>query len=163
MPVAFVDPDLIDLQSELLRGFQPKYLPDLGPDPSYGAFPTHQLLSIRFVRASLTNAVGRKLGLEAAWRTFFAEHFPRGDEHAERLWKYWRCTLVKDEYPGSGVVISHGQPEPHWTISQPGDRLYVNFESMCQDYYEAVESLISALKNDRPRRDATIIWWNFRR
>jgi hypothetical protein len=163
VPVSVTDRDLTALQLDLLRGFQPRCLPELGPDPSYAAFQQHQLLSIRFVRASLTNAVGRDLSLTSAWRAFFAEHFPRGDEHADRLLKHWRNTLCKDEFPGSGVVISHGQPKPHWTITQPGSRLYINFESMCLDHFKAIESLIQALVDDHPRRKATIAWWHERR
>jgi hypothetical protein len=147
----------------LARGIQPKLRPQLTPEQGYEAFQHHQLLTIRFVRAALTNAVGRDVGLRASWCTFFAEHFPRGDEHAVRLWDYWRTTLCKDEMPGSGVVVSHGQPHGHWKLVDPGQRLYVNLESMWDDYYDSVNPLIEALKQDRARLDETLTWWNGRR
>jgi hypothetical protein len=36
-------------------------------------------------------------------------------------------------------------------------------ESMWDDYYDSVNSLIEALKQDRARLDETLTWWNGRR
>jgi hypothetical protein len=78
------------------------------------------------------------------------------------LWEYWRNTLVKDEFPGSGVVVSHGQPQAHWQLVEGGTRLYLNLESMQDDFVRSVDSFIEALKVDSPRRRTTLEWWSQR-
>lgn len=153
--------DLDVLKVALLRGIQDGPSVEAQPDPGYAAFERHQLLAIRFHRAARANAPGE--GERTAWRRYFKEHFPRGDEHALRLWEYWRNTLVKDEYPGSGVVVSHGQAQAHWRLVEPDARLYVNLESMQDDFVRSVDSFIEALKRDPARRDMTLEWWSKRR
>jgi hypothetical protein len=126
------------------------------------------LLAIRFHRAARLNAP--ELGERAAWRQYFAEHFPRGDEHALRLWEYWRNTQVKDEVPGKEVVVSHGQPGAHWqlVVVSDGDtvqtepRLFINLESMCDDFEKSVDSFIGLLGRDPVRCASTLENWRKR-
>ncbi len=153
--------DLELLQQGLLRGIRDAPSVEQQPDPGYAAFERHQLLAIRFHRAARANAPGE--GERTAWRRYFKEHFPRGDEHAVRLWEYWRNTLLKDEFPGSGVVVSHGQPHAHWQLVEPGARLYVNLESMQDDFVRSVDSFIDALRHDPAGRRTALEWWSQRK
>jgi len=145
-----MDEQLADLKAALLVGLRV----GLQPDQGYQAFERHQLLAIRFHRAARTNATG--VSERRGWCQYFEEHFPRGDEYAVLLWERWRNALLKDEYPGPGVVISHGQPHAHWQLVDPGAQLYVDLESMWTDYAQSVDSLIELLERDSERRQAAI-------
>ena len=149
------DRELGELREELLLGLR-RDLPEQG----FEAFQRHQLLTIRFHRASRVNAPAA--GERNGWRQFFREHFPRGDSQALLLWERWRNALVKDEYPGPGVAISHGQPHGHWRIVSSG-ALFVNLENMWDDYESSLDSMIHALEADPDRRAKSVEWWNARR
>jgi hypothetical protein len=142
--------EVVELRESLVRGLAVA-LPET--DPGYAAFERHQLLAIRFHRAARLNAPSE--GERAGWRTYFREHFPRGDEHAVRLWEDWRCQLVKDELPGKRVAVSHGQPHGHWRIDSKG-RLYLNLESMREDFEQSVDSFIAHLESCPERREQTL-------
>lgn len=143
---------LENLRETLLRGLRV----ELGPDQGFEAFERHLLLASRFHHAAKLNAPEQ--GERAAWRQYFGEHFPRGEEHALLLWESWRNTLLKEETPGSGVLISHGQPHGHWRVFDPGG-LYVNLESMWDDFEESVDSMVALLAADPERRSRSIEWW----
>jgi hypothetical protein len=145
-----MDEQVADLKAALLVGLRVA----LQPDQGYQAFERHQLLAIRFHRAARTNATG--VSERKGWCQYFEEHFPRGDEYAVLLWERWRNALLKDEYPGPGVVISHGQRHAHWQLVDPGAQLYVDLESMWTDYAQSVDSLIELLERDPERREAAI-------
>jgi hypothetical protein len=140
-------PELDELQASLER--------DLGvlAEP----FERHQLLAIRFHRASRLN--GRASESETAtWVRYFAEHFPHGYEHARLLWREWRKPLLKDETPGAGVAISHGQPHMHWRMTSHG--LYLNLESLWADYVLSVEHFVGALDADDERCAVALERWH---
>lgn len=148
------DPDLTKLRESLLR----KLRVNLGPGQDNDAFERHQLLAIRFHRAArlnLPNAPSETTG----WVQYLEEHFPKGKEHAERLWIYWRISLLKNECPGSRVVISHGQPHFHWQIVDPGARLYINLESMWDDFERSVDHFLRMLSTNPERQEAALAWW----
>jgi hypothetical protein len=146
--VATVD----DVRESLLKDLRL----ELGPSDGLKAFTQHQLLAIRFHRgARLNRPTG--VGEGEGWAIYFEEHFPRGSEHAHLLWTKWPVPLLKDETPGSGVAITHGQSQAHWVVTDLG--LVVNLESMWDDYEASVESLAALLLEDAARRDATLDAW----
>lgn len=149
--------DLDDLKSALVRGLG---VPLSGPDVGYAAFERHQLLTIRVHRAARLNSPDETE--RQGWLTYFREHFPRGDTHAQRLWEDWRGRLVKDEFSGTSVVVSHGQPHAHWKIVDPGARLYIDLESMWGDFERSVESFITMLGREKERREKTLEKWRKR-
>jgi hypothetical protein len=144
--------ELDELREELLLGLRR----NLTPEQGFEAFQQHQLLTIRFHRASRINAPAA--GERNGWRQFFNEHFPRGDEHALLLWERWRNALVKDEYPGPGVAISHGQPFGHWRVVNPGG-IFIDLESMWEDYEQSIDSMITLLRGNDARRSKSLNWW----
>jgi hypothetical protein len=94
------------------------------------------------------------------WGEFFTEHFPRGDSDAELLWTDWRTRLLKDETPGSGVVITHGQGFAHWKRVEPGNKLCIDLEMMWDDYGTAVNHFIEMLQAEPERRDKALARWH---
>lgn len=146
--------DLAELRAALLR--------DLGVElqPSQGdqAFERHQLLAIRFNRAARLNrrSADKRDGL--IWCRYFDEHVPRRIEHAQLLWDEWRVPLLKDETPGEGVAISHGQPELHWQLTTHG--LFLNLESLWDDYAASVEHFVAMLDADAKRRKIALERWH---
>jgi len=149
--------EVAELKGALLRGLRV----ELGsPDPGYEAFERHMLLAIRFHRAARLNAPGETE--RQGWLAYFREHFPGGDEHAQRLWEHWRGRLVKDEFPGPGVAVSHGQPAAHRQLVDPGGLLFINLESMWDDFEQSVDSLIDLLEKQDERRAATLEKWRGR-
>jgi hypothetical protein len=145
------DAELAKLREDLLHELRR----DLTPQQGFHALECHQLLTVRFHRASRINAPAT--GERKGWHQFFSEHFPRGNEHAELLWVRWRNALVKDAYPGPGIAISHGQAHAHWQVSGAG--LFINLESMWGDYEQSIDSMISMLDADDARRAQSLDWW----
>jgi hypothetical protein len=154
---AMPDTELSQLREELLRRLDVPVPPDQGEE----AFERHQLLAIRFHRAARLNAP--QLGDRRGWIRYFVEHFPRGANHADRLWSYWRLPLLKDELPGPQVVIAQAQPFGHWKVLPPAGQLFVNLETMRDDFRASVESLIALLESDEERWEATLQAWRTRR
>lgn len=150
------DSELADLRSALVRGLDVTLTPEQG----YEAFERHQLLAIRFHRAARLNAP--ELTERQGWLRYFEEHFPRGRAHAQLLWQEWRGRLVKDEFPGQGVAVSHGQPHAHWKVVEPDARLFINLESMREDFERSVDSFIALLEREPERRTATLEKWHRR-
>jgi hypothetical protein len=145
-------PELVELKSSLLRDLGVQLQPEQGDV----AFERHQLLAIRFHRAARLNQ--RASDREGqAWVRYFGEHFPRGYEHARLLWREWRVPLLKDETPGAGVAISHGQPHMHWQVTSHG--LYLNLESLWADYVTSVENFAAMLDADAARRKVALERW----
>ena len=48
-----------------------------------------------------------------------------------------------------------------WTMVEPGG-LFIDLESMWDDYERTVESFLAMLRNDPERRRAAIEWWSTR-
>src|SRR5439155_10627393 len=69
----------------------------------------------------------------------------------------WRIALLKDAYPGPGVAISHGQAHGHWRVVNPGG-LFINLESMWDDYEQSIDSMIKTLAADDARRENSLEW-----
>jgi hypothetical protein len=149
------DVELEELREELLHELRR----ELTPQQGFEALECHQLLTVRFHRVSRINAPAA--GERKGWHQFFHEHFPRGKEHAELLWVRWRNALLKDAYPGPGVAISHGQAHGHWQLTGAG--LFINLESMWDDYEQSIDSMISMLDADDARRAKSLEWWRGRR
>lgn len=74
----------------------------------------------------------------------------------------WRIALLKDAYPGPGVAISYGQADGHWHVVNPGG-LFINLESMWDDYEQSIDSMIKTLAADDARREESLEWWRGRR
>jgi hypothetical protein len=149
------DPPQLDaLRDQLLAGLRE----ELGPQDKIRAFERHQLLAIRFQRVARLNSPAKDDDGDG-WRRYFREHFPRGDAHAHLLWHDWRTALLKDDAPGPGVAITHGQLGPHWTFVHPGQQLCINLESMWTDYEESVDHFIAACANDSILRQRALSRW----
>lgn len=149
------DQDLAGIRNSLIGGLRVELTPEQGVE----AFERHQLLAIRFHRAARLNDRARDRGGQG-WCRYFAEHFPRGDTHAELLWDQWRVPLLKDETPGIGVAIAHGQPETHWRPTAFG--LCIDLESMWDDYEQSVDAFVLSLSEDPDRRRVAIKRWRER-
>jgi len=135
-----VDAEISALHSALTRDLRVT----LSPDDGLTAFERHQLLAIRFHHCALLNAPAAIKGEGDQWRLFFDTYFPHGGEHATLLWKDWRIGLLKDDAPGPGVVVSHLHPDAHWQLVLPDHRLFINLESMWDDYESSVVRFIAA-------------------
>jgi hypothetical protein len=146
-------PDLVELRASLLRDLGVNLLPEQGDV----AFERHQLLAVRFHRASRLNGRASE-GEGVTWRRYFDEHLVRGAQHADLLWREWRKPLLKDETPGQGIAISHGQPLLHWKMSSHG--LYLNLENLWADYVESVEHFVGMLDTNAARRKVALDRWN---
>jgi hypothetical protein len=148
--------ELRALRAALLLGMRVE-IPSV--NPGYAAFERHQLLAIRFHRASRLNAP--ELSERKGWLQYFDEHFPRGGAHGLILWEDWRGRLVKDEFPGKRVTVSHGQPHAHWRLDS-GQRLFINLESMWEDFERSVAAFTELLASDDERRGRTLEKWRRR-
>jgi len=65
--------------------------------------------------------------------------------------------------PGSGVVITHGQRDAHWRLTEPEQRLCIDLESMWNDYAQSVSRFVVLLRTDAERRQQTLEAWRARR
>ena len=136
---------LEELRASLLR----RRPPALGPEDGEEAFRQHQVLAIAIHRAVKLIQEGSE-GEGAAWTRYFEQFFPQGHngrEEAKLLWSHWRTGLVKSETPGSKVKLSHGQSQVHWVRDREG-ALGVNLEDMWDDFFQSVDRLMGALRND---------------
>ncbi|MGZ8739940.1 MAG: hypothetical protein ACXWZ8_05035 [Gaiellaceae bacterium] len=149
------DPNLALMKKALLWGLRVNLTPEQGDE----AFERHQLLAIRFHRAArLNDRAGDREG--QGWSRYFKEHFPRGDAHAELLWHKWRVPLLKDDTPGVGIAITHGQPQIHWEMTGAG--LCVDLESMWDDFEQSVNAFVGSLERDAKRRKVALERWSAR-
>lgn len=57
----------------------------------------------------------------------------------------WRTSLLKDDTPGHGCPITHGQSFAHWGHDQAG-RLCINLEDMWTEFEQSVDHLIGYLR-----------------
>lgn len=128
----------------------------LTPEQGVEAFARHQLLAIRFHRAARLNQRSSD-GEGEGWQRYFVDHFPRGAQHARLLWAEWRVPLLKDETPGLGVAITHGQPQAHWLMTSGG--FCIDLESMWDDFERSVESFVRLLTRDSQRRRVASERW----
>jgi len=150
--LAATTPELEAIKQALLEGLRIPLTPAQGVE----AFARHQLLAIRFHRAARLNQ--RSSDREGqGWCRFFREHFPRGDAHAPLLWGEWRVPLLKDETPGAGIVITHGQGWFHWQMTDVG--LCIDLEPMWNDFEQSVEAFVTSLSADSQRRRAPVERW----
>ena len=101
----------------------------------------------------------KKDGDGATWERFFAAYVPRLASHGHRLWDCWRTSLLKDGTPGEGVVISQQTPDPHGRLLDDGN-LFVNLESLIDDYIAAVDSLLHACESDDALRATVLRNWD---
>lgn len=143
-------PVLEELRDTLVAGLRPSRRLRLRDGEL--AFQHHQLLAIRFQAAARLNGRGKVNGRER-WATYFREHFPRGDTHAQLLWVRWRTPLLKHEAVGPGVIVAYGRPDAHWQRGSFGHEagLVVDLESMCDDFERSVESFVEACRTDDRR------------
>ena len=148
--------ELVELRESLLRRLRV----DLRFDQGDEAFEAHQRLTSRFHRAAKLNTA-EKQGDRKAWCRYFGEFLPDRSEHAELLFERWRCTLVKDEMPGAGVVITHGQPDTHWLSTNLG--LCINLESMWDDFEASVGRFVESLRDNDQLRERTLDRFRARR
>ena len=125
--------DLDEIKASLLRWPRTELQPDHGEE----ALERHQILAIRFHRAARLNAPDQP-GEKVPWNAYFNGYFPRGGTYGGLLWDDWRCSLLKDDAPGTGVTITHGQPNIHWKFDEHS-RLCMNLESMRDDFEHSVE------------------------
>ena len=69
------------------------------------------------------------------------------------------CRSVKDETPGAGVAIAQGQPDAHWQPAGPERKLFLNIESLWDDYEAAVDHFIDACGKDEALRTRALTRW----
>ena len=134
----------------------------LGPSDGDRAFECHMLLAARIHRA-----VGlwktRNDSDTDAWVKFFSDFCPVGRNNpvdARLLFKSWRTRLLKDQYPGHGIAITHGQRHVHWETTDAG--LAINLESMWDDFTVAVDKLVEWLETDIRRKKVVTTRWHER-
>ena len=140
-------PELEELRASLLGGNRLLLTPEQGDE----AFERHMLLAARIHRAARLNQANND-GDGEAWVRYFEQHFsPFRALEAKLLWDEWRCKLLKDETPGGGIGISHGSARTHWTRDEDGV-LFINLESMWDDFEASVDSFIASLAVDPKRR-----------
>lgn len=124
------------------------------------AFRQHMLLAARVHRAAGLNQTGSKEG--EGFVQYVTEHFPtprNEDAEAWLLWKKWRTPLLKDETPGKGVAITHGQPHLHWRRDLTGGDLVLDLESLWADFNASVEHFVEHLRGDARRRSVALSRW----
>jgi hypothetical protein len=59
--------------------------------------------------------------------------------------------------PEPVAAISHGQAHGHGHVVNPGG-LFINLESMCDDYEQSIDSMIKTLVADEARREKSLEW-----
>lgn len=96
----------------------------------------------------------RAVRRQRAWCRYFGEYLPHRSNQAALLFDEWRCSLVKDEIPGRGVVITHGQPQAHWLPTDHG--LCINLESMWDEFIDSVSRFVERLRADDEIRNLTL-------
>jgi hypothetical protein len=147
---------LDDLREALLRGRPPK----LGPSEGHEAFQQHKLLAAAVHRAARLDQRASESETDA-WVRYVSEHFPPGRNDAadaRLLFGQWRTPLLKDDTPGTGLVITHGQPVLHWQRDGDG-RLCIDLETMWADFESSVDHLIEYLRSTPDRRAVALKRW----
>jgi len=140
---------------DLLRG-RPR---PLGPDEGEEAFRHHKLLAAEVHRASRLDRRANESETES-WIRYVMGHFPggrNGEAEARVLWSDWRTSLLKQNTPGGGVVVTHGQPTIHWVCDQHR-RLCVNLDDAWDDFESSVDSFVAHLQTS-PRRNIVLRRW----
>jgi hypothetical protein len=64
---------------------------------------------------------------------------------------------LKDDTPGPGIAITHGQPSIHWQRDQQG-RLCLNLEDAWDDYAASVTSFVARLGSSSRRKIVLKRW-----
>jgi hypothetical protein len=147
---------LAELREALLRGRPPRLEPGEGNE----AFQQHKLLASAVHRAARLDQRASESETDA-WVRYVAEQFPPGRNDAadaKRLFAHWRTPLLKDDTPGAGLVITHGQPALHWQRDGDG-RLCIDLESMWADFESSVDHLIEYLRTTPDRRIVALKRW----
>lgn len=145
------DQALDELRASLLRRKAPRLTPDQGDE----AFDQHMLLAIAVHRAARLHKTAGDNDTEG-WMRYVRDFFPEGrnsEADALRLWKGWRCTLLKDEQPV--VPITHGQPEAHWGRDPAGSPC-LNLENVWADYEHSVGRFMDRLRDDDDKRETVL-------
>ena len=144
-------------QDEALHALRARLLSDRPPplrtDQGQLAFMQHVLLAPVIHNAARLNqhSVDNQTG---AWIRYFMSYFPPGknsERDARLLWTDWRTDLLKKQAPGSGVVVTHGQPAVHWRRDELG-RLCINLEDMWADFESSVDAFVEHLHETPDRR-----------
>jgi hypothetical protein len=157
---ADVERELAQFTADLLRG-RPE---PLGPDQGAQAFQQHKLLATAVHRAAKLDQKASESQTEA-WVRYVSSHFPKGRNDAETarlLFTDWRTSLLKEDTPGPGVALAHGeQGRPlHWQRDR--GRLGINLEDAWDDFAASVESFVAYLRSS-PRRKAVLGRWRRQR
>ena len=121
------------------------------------------LLAVRIHRAVRIIETGN--GQQESWVRYFGNYFPtgrNGAEDAKLLRVDWRTSLLKDETPGHGVAITHGQPPAHWLREGGTQALCINLESMWDDFEASVEKAFRYLRTDSERQKIAVERWRSR-
>src|SRR4051812_23878745 len=98
------DAALVQIRKSLLG----QGCPALRPEDGYRAFQEHKLLATAIHRAAHLDR--RKAESETdAWVRYLTEFFPTGrnsDTDARSLFGDWRTSLLKQDTPGPGVLVT---------------------------------------------------------
>jgi hypothetical protein len=133
--------------------------PALGPEDGDVAFERHKLLAARIHQAAGLAQTGKGDG--QGWIQYLTGYFPagrRGEADAKLLWDEWRCPLLKEGRPGTGVSITHVQPHLHWKRERGGG-LCIDLESMWADFEYSVDGLVAFLKAEPGRAKIVLERW----
>ena len=130
-----------DANLQLLAKIRGQLVDRLQPEGLLG-LDGHILVALRFHRLVRLTKVRKKEGDGAAWEAFFAAHVPNLAAHGRTLWADWRTKLIKDDTPGTLVAIGEGDPRSHGNVYE--GKVFVNLESVADDYIAAVDSVMAA-------------------
>ena len=95
---------------------------------------------------------------------YLASHYPagrNGRDDARLLFGDWRTSLLKEDTPGAGIAITHGQSSIHWQLDTRG-RLCLNLEDAWDDYAVSVDSFVERLQTS-PRSKIVLKRWRKQR
>jgi hypothetical protein len=151
--------DLTALREDLLRG-RPRVL---RPDEGDEAFRQHKLLATAVHRAAKLDRQDSESETDA-WVRYLSSHYPagrNGRDDARLLFGDWRTSLLKEDTPGAGIAITHGQSSIHWQLDTRG-RLCLNLEDAWDDYAASANSFVAHLQTS-PRRKIVLNRWRKQR
>lgn len=145
-----------DANLQLLAKIRGQLVDRLQPEGLLG-LDGHILVALRFHRLVRLTKVRKKEGDGAAWEAFFAAHVPNLAAHGRTLWADWRTKLIKDDTPGTLVAIGEGDPRSHGNVYE--GKVFVNLESVADDYIAAVDSVMAACGKDEDLARTLVTKW----
>lgn len=146
-----------DADCYALAALRDQLIERLPPAADFPGIEKHRLLARSFHRLARLPQRHPDDKQGRAWASFFADYVPRLRAHGPVLWTDWRTPLLKDDAPGPGVIVGHGEPDAHCATF--GDRLFVDLESAITDFIAALDALLARCANDDGLRAIVLRNW----